>query len=61
MIKKKAQYLNALETKKTDTRQEAEAWAKKKKASYKEANQSVKFTIDYGNDQKWIAKILPKV
>lgn len=60
-VKKKAQYLNALETKKTDTRQEAEKWAKDKKKSYKEAGQMVKITIDYGNDQRWQAKILPKV
>ncbi len=60
-MKKKAQYLNALETKKTDTRQEAEKWAKDKKKMYKEAGQSVKITIDYSNAQQWIAKILPKV
>ncbi len=60
-MKKKPEYFNALETKKASTRAEAEGWAKKKKASYKEAGQSVKITIDYGNDQKWIAKILPKV
>ena len=58
---KKTQYLNALDTKKADTRQEVEAWAKKQKKNYKEAGQSVKFTIDLGNDQRWIAKILPKV
>ena len=58
---RKAMYYNALETKKTSTRQEGEAWAKKKKKEYKEAGQPVKFTIDYGNDQAWITKILPKV
>lgn len=58
---KKPEYYNALETKKAESRKEAEAWAKKKKADYKQAGQSVKIMIDYGNDQKWIAKILPKV
>ena len=58
---RKAQYFNALETKKTSTRQEGEAWGKKKKAEYKQAGQSVKITVDYGNDQAWITKILPKV
>lgn len=61
MRKKSALYLNALETKKTDTRQEAEKWAKDRKKSYKEAGQMVKITIGYENDQRWVAKILPKV
>lgn len=60
-MKKRPEYFNALETKKGDTRAEVSAWAKKKKADYKQSGQSVKIMIDYGNDQRWIAKILPKV
>jgi len=58
---KKPVYFNALESKKTETRAEAEAWAKSRKKMYKESGQAVKITIDYGNDQRWQAKILPKV
>lgn len=58
---KKPMYLNSLESRKTETRAEAEKWAKDKKKMYKQAGQSVKYTIDYINEQKWQAKILPKV
>ncbi len=61
IVVRKAQYLNALETKKGETRQEVSSWAKKKKADYKQSGQQVKIMIDFGNDQRWIAKILPKL
>jgi hypothetical protein len=54
-------YQNKLESRKFDTRQDAEKWAKDRKQMYKEGGQSVRLTVDYGNDQRWEAKILPKV
>lgn len=60
-MSKKPQYFNALETKKFDTRGAADTWLSKRKKEYKDSGQPVKTTVDYGNDQRWIAKILPKV
>jgi hypothetical protein len=60
-MKNKPQYFNALETKKFDSRAAADAWLKQRKREYKDSGQPVKTTVDYGNDQRWQAKILPKV
>lgn len=58
---KRPVYFNYIEKKVFNNRAEAEQWANSKKKTYKDAGQSVRKTVSYENDQKWHAKILPKV
>lgn len=57
---KRPEYFNNSESKRFLNKSDAELWASKRKDDYKQMGISVKITIDRGNDQLWVAKILPK-